>query len=183
MTSSITGKVVIDDTDSLIHYVGPWITANGQNYDTQRDFGVTFNNSLHGTTGVANFSFSLVVSNLQRHLRAHSSAVQGSQVYVYGTISIINSTGVADPSWGCFMDSVASGTSPPFGHIENNRPLCGIISPMDHISWKFTSPAKDRPFGSIKSIILPLPISSSTRRLFWLIIRMPIFTWTRHGRI
>lgn len=60
MTSSITGKVVIDDTDSLIHYVGPWITANGQNYDTQRDFGVTFNNSLHGTTGVANFSFSLV---------------------------------------------------------------------------------------------------------------------------
>ena len=45
----------------------------------------------------------------------------------------------------------------------------------------FTS--KGQTFGSIKSIILPLPISFSTRRLFWLIIRMPIFIWTRHGRI
>lgn len=108
MSSSITRKVVIDDTSSLIRYVGPWITANGQNYDTQGNFGATFNNSLHGTTGVANFSFSF----------------SGSQVYVSGTISINNSTGVPDPSWGCFMDSVASGTSPPFGYIENNWPLC-----------------------------------------------------------
>ena len=56
----------------------------------------------------------LVVSNIEKHLSTHSSAVKGSQAYVYGTISINNSTGVPDPSW------VASGASPPFGYIENN---------------------------------------------------------------
>ena len=57
MSLSITRTVVMDDIDSVIHYAEPWITADGQNYDTG-DLGATFNNSLHGTTGVANFPFS-----------------------------------------------------------------------------------------------------------------------------
>jgi hypothetical protein len=45
-----------------------------------------------------------------------------------------------------------------------------IISPTDHMSWKFKPPAKDGPFGSIKLIVLSPPTSLSTRRLFWLIM-------------
>ena len=52
---------------------------------------------------------------------------------------INNSTGVPDPSW------VASGTSSPFGCIENNWPLCqwDNLANGPHV-LEVTSPAKDR---------------------------------------
>ena len=113
MSLSITRTVVIDDIDSVIHYAEPWITADGQSYD-QGILGQRSTTLYTGRLASPTFPSLLVVSNIEKHLSTHSSAVKGSQAYVYGTISINNSTGVPDPSW------VASGTSPPFGYIENN---------------------------------------------------------------
>ena len=48
--------VLIDDTNSSIQYSGPWFEVENTQINTG-DFGPPFQNTLHGVTANANFSF------------------------------------------------------------------------------------------------------------------------------
>lgn len=99
---------MVDDTDTSIQYSGPWVQPDASIYDVQGNFGPTYKQSLHGTTGVASLSY----------------AFNGTRAAIYGTTYINNSTGVVDPVWQCFMDGISSGTQVPFPFYENNWVFC-----------------------------------------------------------
>lgn len=108
MSSRSPRWVEVDDTDTSIQYSGPWVQADASIYDGQGNFGATYKQSLHGTTGVASLSY----------------AFNGTGAAIYGTNYINNSTGVVDPVWQCFMDGISSGTYGPFPYPENNWVFC-----------------------------------------------------------
>ncbi|KAG6904815.1 hypothetical protein DXG01_006988 [Tephrocybe rancida] len=103
-------QVVIDDNDNQIHYFGQnWFQDQGSQ-DNVGNFGPTYQNTSHGTTGNDSVSFSFV----------------GTSVTVLGTThlaKIANATKF-DPSWECFVDEISIGSTPPFKFPENNWELC-----------------------------------------------------------
>ena len=51
-----TRRVVVDDTDSGIQYIGSWFQANDQNYNIG-NFGQPFQGTLHGVNEDASLSY------------------------------------------------------------------------------------------------------------------------------
>ncbi|KAG6905947.1 hypothetical protein DXG01_016749 [Tephrocybe rancida] len=103
-------QVVIDDTNSQLHYSGQnWFRDLGSQ-DNVGNFGPTYQKTSHGTTGNDSISFPFV----------------GTSVTVLGTTHLakISNATKFDPSWECFVDKVSIGSTTPFQFPENNWELC-----------------------------------------------------------
>ncbi|TFK31634.1 hypothetical protein BDQ12DRAFT_105831 [Crucibulum laeve] len=106
-------KVVVDDTDRNINYVGDgWFQDHGST-DSSGNFGPTYQHTLHGTKSNASLSYSF----------------SGSDIHVYGTTTIRNNSGVLDPWFECFIDGIRINNS-SFGAVENNWVLCQAPKPF-----------------------------------------------------
>ncbi|KAG6867677.1 hypothetical protein C0993_012485 [Termitomyces sp. T159_Od127] len=114
-------QVVIDDTDTQIHYTGSgWFLDQGSQ-DHVGNFGPTYKKTSHGTKGNDSFSFSF----------------DGSSVTVYGTTSLktLDNWKTFNPKWECFVDGISIGATKPFQFAENNWSLCeqGTIADGPHV--------------------------------------------------
>ena len=49
--------IIVDDTDEAIAYKGPWTATNGMSYNSQGNFGKTYNNTLHGMSSTGSLAF------------------------------------------------------------------------------------------------------------------------------
>ena len=120
--------ILIDDTNSTIQYSGPWFEVENTQINTGA-FGPPFQNTLHGVTVNANFSFPF--SGMYRLIYwfafelSHSIVISGSAVLVYGTSITTNVSGTQDPTWECFIDNTSIGSSSAPSTSENNWILCG----------------------------------------------------------
>ncbi|KAF8811562.1 hypothetical protein BYT27DRAFT_7133907 [Phlegmacium glaucopus] len=99
--------VIVDDTNPNIQYFGPWFTAQNTQNDTG-NFGMPFQNTLHGVSVDANLSF----------------AFSGSAVNVLGTSITTNASGSQVPTWECFVDNNSIGWNIACGSGENNCVFC-----------------------------------------------------------
>jgi hypothetical protein len=52
-------------------------------------------------------------------------------VTVVGSNNILNSSGVLDPTWDCFIDGISIGPTPPFKFAENNWVFCNHLGLVD----------------------------------------------------
>ncbi|KAJ2932104.1 hypothetical protein H1R20_g4975, partial [Candolleomyces eurysporus] len=115
MSSSSSGiistprRVVIDDTNSRVQYVGPWSLDARGTRDRLGNFGDPFQESLHGIVGsTGSFSFSY----------------EGSSVKAYGTLNTRFDPNVVDPSWECYVDGQRIARSDSIPSPQNNWILC-----------------------------------------------------------
>ncbi|TFK31635.1 hypothetical protein BDQ12DRAFT_729381 [Crucibulum laeve] len=106
-------KVIVDDTDRNINYVGDgWFQDHGS-MDNSGNFGPTYQHTSHGTKSNASLSYSF----------------SGSDILVYGTTAIRNNSGVLDPWFECFIDGIRIDDS-SFWAIENNWLICQAPNPF-----------------------------------------------------
>ncbi|KAF7314013.1 hypothetical protein HMN09_00559800 [Mycena chlorophos] len=98
---------IVDDADPSIQYGSQgWFMADPTTL-TGGNFGPIYNGTTHATKSNATLSY----------------AFSGTSMSVYGTIAIVNNTGVVDPTWSCLVDGVAMSTS-TFAFFENHWQLC-----------------------------------------------------------
>nr|GAT60394.1 predicted protein [Mycena chlorophos] len=98
---------IVDDADPSIQYGSQgWFMADPTTL-TGGNFGPIYNGTTHATKSNATLSY----------------AFSGTSMSVYGTIAIVNNTGVVDPTWSCLVDGVAMSTS-TFAFFENHWLLC-----------------------------------------------------------
>lgn len=111
--SASTRRVVVDDTNAQIQYIGPWHVDTRGSQDGLGNFGPTFRGTLHGViSSVASFSL----------------LYEGSASRVYGTLLAGSQSGVLDPSWGCFVDGESYPVPPVMPADQNNWRLCDFDS-------------------------------------------------------
>ncbi|KAF8811573.1 hypothetical protein BYT27DRAFT_7240265 [Phlegmacium glaucopus] len=99
--------VLVDDTNPNISYSGPWFTATNTQADTG-NFGIPFQNTLHGVNVDANLSFPF----------------SGTSVTVLGTSITTNASGSQIPTWECFVDDNSIGWNTVLQFAENNWVFC-----------------------------------------------------------
>ncbi|TFK31633.1 hypothetical protein BDQ12DRAFT_693806, partial [Crucibulum laeve] len=143
-------KVVVDDTDSSINYVGDgWFQDHGST-DNSGNFGPTYQHTLHGTKSNASLSYSFSGSNIQ----------------VYGTTAIHNNSGVLDPWFECFIDGIRIDNS-SFTFVENNWVLCQAPKPFTdgkhELTVNITSAGTTFWFDDIQYVPSPdVPLDTTT---------------------
>ncbi|KAF5317886.1 hypothetical protein D9611_014856 [Ephemerocybe angulata] len=112
-TSIPTRRVIVDDTDAQIQYVGPWQVDSRGSQDRVGNFGPTFLGTLHGVVHTsATFSF----------------LYEGTDSKVFGTLQAVNQSGTIDPRWTCSIDDRIVPISPITPYPLNNWPLCDFTS-------------------------------------------------------
>jgi hypothetical protein len=120
--------IMVDDTDSSIHYTGQgWFQDTGSR-DGAGNFGPTYKHILHGTKSDGSFSFQFngeLILFCGNHSVLDINPLVGTLVKIYGTNNRVNTTSGWDPRWECFIDNVSIGATDPFPYDENNWLLCG----------------------------------------------------------
>ncbi|KAF9563380.1 hypothetical protein CPC08DRAFT_760934 [Agrocybe pediades] len=99
--------VVVDDADPAIKYAGLWFEDFGS-LDSKGNFGPVYDGTLHGTNSSASLEYSF----------------NGTQVTIYGTNNHLDTSGVLDPAWECFIDGISIGSANLVVTVENNWVLC-----------------------------------------------------------
>ncbi|KAF8797652.1 hypothetical protein BYT27DRAFT_7265536 [Phlegmacium glaucopus] len=132
--------IIVDDVDSEIQYTGPWFRDEGSLDDSLLN-GPTYLGTLHGTKSNASLSFTF----------------NGTQFKVLGTLNTRIDSGVADPTWQCFIDDISidphtPGPSPSDVSVinapSNNWVLCEHDMLLDgpHIITVNATVLKNQPF-------------------------------------
>jgi hypothetical protein len=121
-----TRIIVYDDQDSdTIQYSGQWF-ANTSAEENLGNFGPPYLHTLHGTNHDAIISFEFDgTPRLLPCLDFGSWPITGTEIGVYGTSIVVNSTTDPDPNLECFVDGVSIGREAIFDAGENNWKLCG----------------------------------------------------------
>ncbi|KAF4616094.1 hypothetical protein D9613_011397 [Agrocybe pediades] len=100
-------RVVVDDSDASIQYVGPWFEDAGSK-DSIGNFGQAYLSTSHGTNSDASLVF----------------AFNGTQVQIFGTNNVLGTSGTFDPTWECYVDKIKAGATAPEQTAENHWVLC-----------------------------------------------------------
>lgn len=130
---SVPRWIIVDDADSSIQYSGPWFFDSKGTQDAVGNFGPAYQDTLHGTTLNASLSFSFSGQSffVSWGLKIQHHGDIGSQVNVFGSNNLLNSSGVLDPTWECFIDGISIGAAPPFQFPENNWLFCSQNTLID----------------------------------------------------
>jgi len=117
MSTAVPQFIIVDDVDTSIQYTGQWSEApNGNQGDVVLFSGPPYRGTLHGANANASLAF----------------AFNGTQIKVLGTADVLNTSGVLDPTWECFIDNISIGASPILmSGLENNQVLCNNDSLVD----------------------------------------------------
>lgn len=100
----IPRTMVVDDSDEQIRYFGSgWVHEPPASYDTQGNFGPTYEHTIHSTTASASLTFSF----------------KGTSVRPVGPTNV---AGIS--TWDCYVDDVEIPAVKPFIARENNWELC-----------------------------------------------------------
>ncbi|KAH9484494.1 hypothetical protein JR316_0003976 [Psilocybe cubensis] len=125
--------IFVDDANPAINYVGPWIPDHGSQ-DTVGTFGLPVMNTLHGVATDASLSY----------------AFKGTSVQIIGTLQYSNVSGpVTNPSWECFVDSIAIPVQ-TYAGAESRLVLCHQDVLLDEVEHTIT-----------------LNVHVSNERMFW----------------
>ncbi|KAH9479176.1 hypothetical protein JR316_0007762 [Psilocybe cubensis] len=101
-------QVIVDDNDSTIVYSPNWSSQFAADKDNQGNFGKTLRSTLHGTNSNGTFQFQF----------------SGTQIEVFGSLNMKNTSGILDPTWDCQINTTSIGATAPFLFPENNWSLC-----------------------------------------------------------
>ncbi|KAJ6524913.1 hypothetical protein DFH09DRAFT_1046695 [Mycena vulgaris] len=108
--STVPRRILIDDADPAIQYGAGWAPADTSKLDGLGNYGPVHAGTSHATTingSTLSFKFS------------------GTSIAVFGTINIVDTTGVVTPTWTCLVDGVPiSEQNPTFKFPQNNWNLC-----------------------------------------------------------
>ncbi|KAJ3567289.1 hypothetical protein NP233_g6455 [Leucocoprinus birnbaumii] len=145
-------RVVVDDTDDSIVYIGAWFLDASGSQDNVGNFGPPYMGTLHGisTIGSVLFNFS------------------GTDIAVWGTNNEANLNENPDPDWECFVDGNSIGRDSPFRFPENNWRFCEKSGLPDgshtlRIDVKVQNPSQTFWLDSIRYAPSPTaPLSNTT---------------------
>jgi hypothetical protein len=158
-------KVVVDDTDPSISYVGSWFSDNSGSWDNAGILGAPWLETLHFTSanGSVSFEFNGTLCYFVFYLPRlpQSPSLIGTDVEVYGTSNITmlpNNT--PDPTLECFVDGFNIGREAPFNGAGNNILLCDTNSLQDglhNLTIIVTVQSPTHPFWIDKIQYIPSP--------------------------
>ncbi|KIJ36346.1 hypothetical protein M422DRAFT_232584 [Sphaerobolus stellatus SS14] len=146
---AVPRKIVIEDTDSSIQYVGPWQQV-GLEPEDDGNFGSPYNGTIHATTSDARLSFSFNGSSITAYV-TNNGEISKRQAAIY--------------DWVCAVDGSDISAQPLFQWIESNWPLCSASDLEDGphtFSLSVTTTGKAFYMDSIEYIPSPtVPLDSA----------------------